>query len=104
MAESYPVLEEAAEELQSCLADEAIRARIEAREDYERRQRTLLWQLASKDGRLAEKETQLAEKETQLAEKKAQLAEKEAQLAEKEIQLADLKKRLAEFSGDQGIK
>ena len=97
MAESYPVLEEAAEEIQSCLADEAIRARIEAREDYERRQRTLLWQLASKDGRLAEKEAQLAEK-------KAQLAEKEAQLAEKEIQLADLKKRLAEFSGDQGIK
>ena len=90
MAESYPVLEEAAEEIQSCLADEAIRARIEAREDYERRQRTLLWQLASKDGRLAEKETQLAEKE--------------AQLAEKEVQLADLKKRLAEFSGDQGIK
>ena len=90
MADVYPVIEETAEEVYKCITDEAIRRRIEAREDYERRQRTLLWQLAEKDRQMAEK---LAEKDEQLAEK---LAEKDEQLAEKDSEIADLKRRMAE--------
>ena len=86
MADVYPVIEETAEEVYKCITDEAIRRRIEAREDYERRQRTLLWQLAEKDKQMAEKDEQLAEK----------LAEKDEQLAEKDSEIADLKRRMAE--------
>ena len=86
MADVYPVIEETAEEVYKCITDEAIRRRIEAREDYERRQRTLLWQLAEKDKQMAEKDEQLAEKDEQMAEK----------LAEKDSEIADLKRRMAE--------
>ena len=93
MADVYPVIEETAEEVYKCITDEAIRRRIEAREDYERRQRTLLWQLAEKDKQMAEKDKQMAEKDEQLAEKDEQMAEK---LAEKDSEIADLKRRMAE--------
>ena len=85
MADVYPVIEETAEEVYKCITDDAIRRRIEAREDYERRQRTLLWQIAQKD--------------KQMAEKDEQLAEKDEQLAEKDSEIAELKRRLAKYSG-----
>ena len=75
MADVYPVIEETAEEVYKCISDEAIRRRIEAREDYERRQRTLLWQLAEKDKQMAEKDEELAEMYSENAELKRRMAE-----------------------------
>ena len=75
MADVYPVIEETAEEVYKCITDEAIRRRIEAREDYERRQRTLLWQLAEKDKQMAEKDEELAEMYSENAELKRRMAE-----------------------------
>ena len=59
---------ERAEEGYKCITDEAIRRRIESREDYERRQRTLRWQLAEKDRQMAEKDSEIADLKRRMAE------------------------------------
>jgi predicted transposase/invertase (TIGR01784 family) len=94
MAVAYPIIDEAAEEVYQCIQDEKIRARIEARQDYERRQRTLLRQLASKEEELASKDEQLASKEKELASKDEELASKDKQLEDKDLLIAELKKQI----------
>ena len=68
MADRHPVIEETAEAVYSCITDDVIRMRIEAREEYERRQRTLLLQLAEKDEKLAEMAEEIEELKRRLAE------------------------------------
>ena len=103
MADRYPVIEEAAEEVYGCVSDDLIRMRIEAREDYERRQQSFLMRMAEQEAKLTEQETKLTEQEaklteqeTKLTEQEAKLTEQEADLAEKNAQIEELKRRLAE--------
>ena len=73
MATTYPVIEDAAEEIYGSLADRRIREKIEARQDYERRQRMI---------------------ESMIADLKEQLVDKDAKLADKDAEIAELKRLL----------
>lgn len=81
MAHDYPEIEEAAEEIYNCISDLNIRAQIEARQDYERRQRTIVFQINHLENLVSQKDDQLAEKDDQLAQKDDQLAQKDAEIA-----------------------
>ena len=86
MADRYPVIEEAAEEVYGCVSDDLIRMRIEAREDYERRQQSFLMRMAEQEAKLTEQETKLTEQEADLAEKNAQIEDLKRRLAEAGLQ------------------
>ena len=74
MAHDYPEIEEAAEEIYNCISDLNIRAQIEARQDYERRQRTIVFQINHLENLVSQKDDQLAQKDDQLAQKDAEIA------------------------------
>ena len=87
MATTYPVIEDAAEEIYGSLADRRIREKIEARQDYERRQRMI-------ESMIADLKEQIADKDAELAEERARTADKDAKLADKDAEIAELKRLL----------
>lgn len=98
-------LQEAAESLYTANADEIIRQQCIAREDAERRERTLernykLAQeaLAEKDSALAEMGSALAEKDSALAEMNSFLNEKDSAMNKMKLEIEQLKALLENSS------
>lgn len=87
-------LQEAAESLYIANADEIVRQQCRAREDAERRERTLL-----RDLRIAKEE--LMKKDNALAEKDNALAEKDNALAEKDNVILKLKAQILKMQEDK---
>ena len=77
IAEKNQYMSEAAEEMYARNADETIRAKCRAREDYNRRQRRIQKQLEDQKNALAEKDQALAEKAQKLQAALDRIAELE---------------------------
>ena len=77
IAEKNPYMIEAAEEMYARNADETIRAKCRAREDYNRRQRRIQKQLEDQKNAIAEKDQLIAEKEQELQAAMDRIAELE---------------------------
>ena len=77
IAEKNQYMSEAAEEMYARNADETIRAKCRAREDYNRRQRRIQKQLEDQKNALAEKDQALAEKDQKLQAALDRIAELE---------------------------
>ena len=87
-------------------ADETIRAKCQAREDYYKRQRRIQKQLedqknaiTEKDQAVAEKDQAIAEKDQAIAEKDQTIAAQQQMLSEKEQELQVALDRIAELEG-----
>ena len=77
IAEKNPYMIEAAEEMYARNADETIRAKCRAREDYNRRQRRIQKQLEDQKNAIAEKDQLIAEKDQKLQAALDRIAELE---------------------------
>ena len=95
LAKDNEYLEEAAESLYIANADEIVRQQCRAREDAEKRERSLLKGIRRAEEKIAEQEKQLAEKDNQLTEKDNQLTEKDKLIAEHEKEIQALRELLA---------
>ena len=84
IAEKNPYMIEAAEEMYARNADETIRAKCRAREDYNRRQRRIQKQLEDQKNAIAEKDQAIAEKDQLIAEKEQELQAAMDRIAELE--------------------
>ena len=89
IAEKNQYMSEAAEEMYARNADETIRAKCQAREDYYRHQRRIQKQLEDQKNTIAEKEQTIAEKEQTIAEKEQTIAEKEQAIAAQQQTIAE---------------
>ena len=77
LAKGNEFLEEAAKSLYIANADEIVCQQCRAREDAERRERTLVRDIRLAEEKLLKSEEKLAENETKLAESEEKLAEKD---------------------------
>ena len=94
IAKQNEYLEEAAKSIFKLNADEAVRQRCEAREEYYRIQRVYLHTIDDLEEAVAQKDAALIEKENALAETQAALSAKDNTIAE-------LMKKLAVYEGKQ---
>ena len=90
IAEKNPYMIEAAEGMYARNADETIRAKCRAREDYNRRQRRIQKQLEDQKNAIAEKDQAIAEKDQAIAEKDQIIAEKDQKLQAALDRIAEL--------------
>ena len=95
LANNNEALQEAATNLYIANSDDIVRQHCRAREDAERRERTLERITREQKKALAEKDRIIAERDNALAEKDSALAEKDNALAEKEQEILRLKALLA---------
>ena len=96
LANNNEALQEAATNLYIANSDEIVRQQCRAREDAERRERTLERITREQKKALAEKDRIISEREHALAEMGSALAEKDNALAEKDNALAEKDNALAE--------
>ena len=85
IAKNNDILTSATQTLYEYNSEEMIRDQCQAREDYERHQRTIQKRLAEQEAALKEKDSQLQEKDSLLLEKDAKLAAYEALLKKHNI-------------------
>ena len=102
IAKKNEILEEASASLYKMNANEAIRERCQAREDYYRIQNSILSKLETvtveKEQLESEKNTLLKEnikKDEIIADKDAEIADKDAKIADKDAEIARLTAELA---------
>ena len=95
LVEKEPAVAEAAAVTNQLLANEKIMQRLEAREDYFRRQRTLLYNLDSANEELR-KLTQMTEEEKKRTEEEKKKADEEKQRADEEKKRAEEEKKRAD--------
>ena len=95
-AKNNDIFTSASETLYRLNADELIREQCQAREDYERHERTVKKRLAEQAEMLAEQAEMLEKQSKKLEEKDAQLENQNKQLKEKDSQLELYKKLLKE--------
>ena len=81
LAAKYDAVNEAATTLYQLSEDERIRLQCQAREDYERDQRTTQHAIADLSKALAGSQKELADSKKELADSQQRIAELEAQLA-----------------------
>ena len=91
LANNNEALQEAATNLYIANSDEIVRQQCRAREDAERRERTLERITREQKKALAEKDRIISQREHALAEMGSALAEKDNALAEKEQEILRLK-------------
>ena len=91
LAAKYDAVNEAATTLYQLSEDERIRLQCQAREDYERDQRTTQHAIADLSKALAGSQKELADSQKELADSKKELADSQQRIAELEAQLAKLK-------------
>lgn len=95
IAENNEYMTEATQALYEYNADYVIRQKCEAREEYERRQRTLHKKLSDAQEKIQEQEECLREKDSILQEKDSKLQEQDKLLKEQENEIERLKALLA---------
>ena len=87
MENNYPIIGEAASIVYNAVNDKAIRDRIEARADYERRQRTLQRQITSQKEIIASQKEELASQEGEISVLQEQLSDRDKIIAELKNQI-----------------
>ena len=95
LAKNDEFMNEASATIYTLSQEENIRLQCEARDDYYRRQRSVLARIDDLDAKIADKNEQLSLREQELASKDEQLASKEALLVSKDEQLASKEALLA---------
>ena len=95
MENNYPIIGEAASIVYNAVNDKAIRDRIEARADYERRQRTLQRQITSQKEIIASQKEEINSQKEEIASQKEKLASQKEELASQKEKLASQKEELA---------
>jgi chromosome segregation ATPase len=88
MENNYPIIGEAASIVYNAVNDKAIRDRIEARADYERRQRTLQRQITSQKEIIASQKEEINSQKEEIASQKEELASQKEKLASQKEELA----------------
>ena len=96
MENNYPIIGEAASIVYNAVNDKAIRDRIEARADYERRQRTLQRQITSQKEIIASQKEEINSQKEEIASQTEKLASQKEELASQEGEISVLQKQLSD--------
>ena len=96
MENNYPIIGEAASIVYNAVNDKAIRDRIEARADYERRQRTLQRQITSQKEIIASQKEEINSQKEEIASQKEKLASQKEELASQEGEISVLQEQLSD--------
>lgn len=94
LAQSLPVLNDAAETIYHISLDQRIREQCEAREEFYRRQRTTEIVMSERLKKISEQEKKISEQEKKISTQQKEISEQEQELADQKKEISDQKKEL----------